>query len=255
MLCKAKTLKGYKLDSLNGEIGKVKDFCFDDHYWTIRYLVANTGNWLPGRKVLISPYALGDIEKDKQQIAVNLSKEQIVQSPSLENHQPVSRQFEDNFYGYYGWPNYWDGYSQGHDSLILGAHEEWREATHEEKAWDPNLRSMHEVTGYHIQAADGELGHVEDFVIDDDSWAIRYLVIDTQNWWPGNKVLISPEWIERVSWTESKVFINLARSIIQEAPEFTEKSLLNRDYETELHRYYNRPGYWVDKLMMKMQGI
>jgi len=124
--------------------------------------------------------------------------------------------------------------------------EQWR-SVEGEKAWDPHLRSSHEVSGYHIEAADGDIGHVDDFVIDDETWAIRYLVIDTANWWPGKKVLVSPQWIERVSWRESKVFVNLPRETIKQSPEYTEESLLTRDYETRLHRHYNRQGYWVDE--------
>ena len=107
------------------------------------------------------------------------------------------------------------------------------------------------MSGYNIQIADGEIGHVEDFIIDDEAWAIRYLIIDTRNWWPGKKVLISPKWIERVSWEEAKVFVNLTRATVQQAPEYTEASLLNRDYETGLYRHYQRPGYWVDELVAK----
>lgn len=103
---------------------------------------------------------------------------------------------------------------------------------------------MQEVTGYPIQAADGEIGHVEDFVLDDETWTIRYLIVDTRNWWPGKKVLVSPRWIERVSWSERKVFVNLPREIIKQSPEFTEDSLITRDYETALHRHYHVEGYW-----------
>jgi hypothetical protein len=102
------------------------------------------------------------------------------------------------------------------------------------------------VSGYGIQATDGELGHVDDFIIDDQNWAIRYLVIDTKNWWPGKKVLVSPHWIESVNWDQSKVFVNLLREAIKQSPEYTEESLLTRAYETALHRHYNRQGYWVD---------
>ena len=109
MLNKAKTLKGYKLDSLDGEIGKVKEFYFDDQHWTIRYLVADTGNWLTGRQVLISPYALVAVNKEEQHIAIDLTKKQIEDSPSLNSDKPVSRQFEEAYYGYYGWPMYWGG--------------------------------------------------------------------------------------------------------------------------------------------------
>ena len=110
------------------------------------------------------------------------------------------------------------------------------------------MRSTQDVSGHHIQAVDGEIGHVEDFIIDDENtWAIRYIIIDTRNWWPGKKVLVSPHWIDRVSWRESKVFVNLTREIIKQSPEYTEKSLMTRDYENRLHLHYNRKGYWVDE--------
>jgi hypothetical protein len=131
--------------------------------------------------------------------------------------------------------------------FIVHDPEKWKEYTQDEKTWDPYLRSTHDVTGHHIQAADGEIGHVEDFIIDDETWAIRYLIIDTRNWWPGKKVLVSLQWIERVSWIESKVFVNLTRETIRQSPEYTEGFLLTRDYETELHRHYNRQGYWVNE--------
>ena len=249
MLRKAKTLQGYKLDSRDGEIGKVKEFYFDDQHWAIRYLVADTGNWLTSRQVLISPYALVAVSKEEKHIAVDLTKKQIEDSPALESDKPVSRQFEDAYYGYYGWPMYWGGpYMWGYYSYPMRDREKWRAATQAEKAsWDPHLRSTHDVSGHDIEAADGEIGHVEDFIIDDETWAIRYLIIDTRNWWPGKKVLVSPQWIERVSWSESKVFVNLSRETIKQSPEYTEESLPTRDYETKLHRHYNRQGYWVDE--------
>ena len=248
MLNKAKTLRDYKLDSLDGEIGKVKEFYFDDQYWAIRYLVADTGNWLTGRQVLISPYALVAVIKEEQHITIDLTKKQIEDSPSLNSDKPVSRQFEQAYYGYFGWPMYWGGpFMWGPYPYLTRDLEKLRVSTQSEKAWDPHLRSTHDVSGHHIQAADGEIGHVEDFIIDDETWAIRYLIIDTQNWWAGKKVLVSPQWIERVSWRESKVFVNLPREAIKRSPEYTEASLLTRDYETALHRHYNRQGYWVDE--------
>ena len=248
MLDKAKTLKGYKLKSLDGDIGKVKEFYFDDQHWTIRYLVAETRNWLTGRQVLISPYALVAVDKGEQHIVVDLSRKQIEDSPSLDSDKPVSRQFEEAYYGYYGWPMYWDGpYVWGAFPSLAREPGAGKPATPGEKAWDPHLRSTREVSGYHLQTTDGELGHVEDFIIDDQKWAIRYLVIDTQNWWPGKRILVSPQWIERVSWSESKVFVSLPRETITQSPEYTEESLLTRDYETELHRHYRRQGYWVDE--------
>ena len=252
MLYNAKTLKGYKLDSLDGEIGKVKEFYFDDQHWTIRYLVADTGDWLTDRQVLISPYAMVAVNKEEHNIEINLTKKQIEDSPSLDSDKPVSRQFEDAYYGFYGWPMYWGGpYMWGAYPFIVHDTAKWKEYTQGEKTWDPYLRSTHDVTGHHIQAADGEIGHVEDFIIDDETWAIRYLIIDTRNWWPGKKVLVSIQWIERVSWIESKVFVNLTRETIRQSPEYAEGFLLTRDYETELHRHYNRQGYWVNEPVAK----
>jgi uncharacterized protein YrrD len=250
MLYTAKTLRGYKLASLDGEIGSVKEFYFDDRHWTVRYLVADTGNWLPGRKVLISPYALNNVIKGEEDLSVALTKKQIENSPSLDSHKPVSRQFEDDYYGYYGWPTYWSGSSVWGDyHYIERNRNKWGEFTKGAKEWDRHLRSTHEVAGYHLQALDGEIGHVSDFIIDDETWAIRYLIINTGNWWPGKKVLVSPHWIERVSWNESKVFVNLSRDTIKESPEYTEDSLITREYEIELHRHYDRPGYWIDELV------
>jgi hypothetical protein len=257
MLNKVKTLEGYKLHSLDGEIGKVKDFYLDDQHWTIRYLVAETGTWLTSRQVLISPYALTGVAKEDKEIAVNLTKLQIEKSPSLDTEKPVSRQFEQAYYGYYGWAPYWGGpsiwgsytypYRPGSYPYVVSERERESKLARDEQEWDPHLRSTHAVTGYHIQATDGEIGHVSDFIVDDKSWTIRYLIVDTRNWWPGKRVLVSPNWIERVSWDDSKVFVSLSRENIKLAPEYTEQSLLTRDYEVRLHRHYKRQGYWADE--------
>ena len=255
MLHRAKDLKGYKMDSLDGEIGKVEEFYFDDKHWTIRYLVAETGNWLTGREVLISPYALGAINTEKRDIAITLTKKQIEGSPSLETDRPVSRQFEVDYFEYYGWPLYWGGpYMWGAYSSIEPARDKEREHNSGGKPWDAHLRSTRALSAYDIQAKDGELGHVADFVIDSETWAIRYLVIDTRNWWPGKKVLISPKWIQRVSWNESKVFVNLQREAIKKSPEYTEESLMTRDFESRLHEHYNHRGYWVDEPTAKVHS-
>jgi hypothetical protein len=255
MLIKAKTLEGYKLDSLDGEIGKVKDFYFDDRHWTIRYLVAETGTWLADRQVLISPYALVEVNEEEKNIAVDLTKKQIEASPSIDKHKPVSHQFEQAYYGHYGYPTYWGGpFNWGAYPYFIRdrearAREQRPEPTSREKGWDPHLRSTYGVSGHHIQTLDGELGHVADFIIDDENWAIRYLIVDTHNWWPGKKVLVSPQWIERVSWGERKVFVNLSRETIKQSPEYTDEALLTRDYEISLLGHYNRKGYWVDELV------
>jgi hypothetical protein len=251
MLCKVKTLIGYKLDSLDGEIGKIKEFYFDDEQWVVRYLVAETGSWLMNRQVLISPHALVGVINEDKLIAINLTKKQIEDSPSTDSDKPISRHFEDAMNGAnnQGWnQSYSSGlYMDGVYSYIIPSIEDRKNFIRDQKIWDLHLRSTHDVSGYNIHAIDGNIGHVDDFIIDDSTWDIRYMVVDTQNWWPGKKVLISPKWIQRVSWKESKVFLNLSADDIKQSPEYTEDSLLTRDYETWLYKHYSQEGYWTDK--------
>ena len=245
MLYKLKDLSDYKLLSLDGEIGKVKEFYFDDHFWAIRYLVADTGKWLSGRKVLISPYALKDVIKFSRDISVNLTERQIEDSPSIESEKPVSKQFEESYYGYYGWPSYWGSSNMwGTYPYMVRDPSLWRSEYSTERTWDPNLRSTKYVSGHRIEANDGEIGHIDDFIVDDETWAIRYLVVDTRNWWPGKKVLISPEWIDKMSWNDSKLSLKLSKAAIRQSPEYIEGFLPDRKYESDLYRHYNQKGYW-----------
>ena len=254
MLFNAKMLKNFTLDSLDGNIGKTKDFYFDDLHWTIRYLVADTGNWISERKVLISPYSIIAVNDSEDSIGVSLTNNQIEKSPSINSDKPVSKQFELDYSGYYGWPLYWSGpFMWGAYPTISLNFEESEKSTDTHKAWDPHLRSMQEVIGYYIQATDGEVGHVEDFIIDDETWAIRYLVINTRNWLPGKSILVSPQWIQRVSWSDSKVYVNLSRESIKASPEFTIETLPTRDYEIRLHEHYARTGYWMDERLVHDQ--
>jgi hypothetical protein len=251
MLRQAKEFTSLKLQARDGDIGKAREFYFDDRYWTVRYLVADSAGWLSGRQVLISPYALSPINDDERVLPVDLTQRQIEQSPPIESDQPVSRQYEIQYHGYYGWPYY--GYGSqlwGVSPSIVRDPEAWKDFMLQEETWDHNLRSTVNVTGYNIQALDGGIGHVEDFIIDDETWSIRYLVVDTKNWWVGKHVLVSPQWIDSVSWNESKVFVNLSKAIIKGSPEYSPESL-NRGYETELYRYYDRIEYWADDMADK----
>jgi hypothetical protein len=249
MLNKAKILTDYKLDGLDGEIGRVKEFYFDDYHWTIRYLVADTGNWLTGRNVLISPYSLGKVDTKNRDIAVNLTKKQIENSPPLESKKPVSKQFEKDYFGFYELPIYWNGtYMWGGSANIERDPEKQKKINRSEEKWDYRLRSTKEVDKYRIQAEDGDIGHVEDFIIDDETWAIRYLVVDTRNWLPGKKVFISTQWIQSVNWGDLKVIVKLSREAVMQSPEFpeyTNGAMPSRDYEERLHKHYNMRGYWA----------
>jgi hypothetical protein len=254
MLHLVKSLRGLALKARDGSIGSVKDFYFDDQFWTVRYLIADTAGWMSGRSVLISPYALESVDVAAKEIATTLTRKQIEESPPLESDKPVSRQFEQDYYGYYGWPSYWGGpYMWGTYPSISRNPEYWTAAAPDHKPWDPHLRSVEAVTGYHIQAPDGEIGHVDDFIIDDETWSIRYLVITTRNWLPGKRLLLSPHWIGKVSWEESKVFVYQNRDIIRQAPEYTEEAL-TRAYESRLHNHYDKPGYWLEETGVNKSG-
>ncbi|MDP2359667.1 MAG: PRC-barrel domain-containing protein [bacterium] len=252
MLHRIKTIAGHALRGLDGELGSIEEFYFDDRHWTIRYLVADTGGWLGGRKVLISPYALSSIDNKGKTVSISLTKKQIEDSPAIESDKPVSRQDEKIQHDYYGWPVYWVGdYMWGAYSTypyLVRDRDKWAKPDPNKAGWDSNLRSTKHVTGYHIQATDGEIGHVEDFILDDETWAIRYLIIDTKNWWPGKKVLVSPQWIERVSWSEERVHVRLSRESIKRSPAYTEEMLVTRDFESQLHIHYQSKAYWTDDL-------
>jgi hypothetical protein len=250
MLFPAKTLKGYALHSRDGSIGSVREFYFDDNFWTVRYLVAETGGWLTGRKVLLSPYALHSVDPEKKEIHADLTKKQIENSPGLESHKPVSRQFEESYYEYYGWPTYWGGpFSWGPYPYVTRDSERLEELKRREKSWDPHLRSTHAVDGFNVDGSDGNVGHVEDFIIDGETWAIRYLVVNTRNWMSGRKVLLSPQWIQGAGWEDSSILVDLTREAIKSSPEFTDEVLHSRNYEIGLHGHYNRDTYWSEDLV------
>jgi hypothetical protein len=242
ILHRAKTLSDYKLRGIDGNIGTIKEFYFDDHNWTVRYIVANTGNWLTGRQVLISLYSLGAVNNEEQFIAVNLTQKQIEDIPTFEIGQTISPQFEDAHNTYYGnGPNISEA-----DPNIARDPNMRLESVPSERMGERRLHNTSNVNGYEIEASDGEIGDVKDFIIEDQTWAIRYLIVDTGSWLPGKKVLIAPQWIDRLSLEESKVFVNLSRDAIEQSPEFTEESLLSRDYEEGLYKHYNRQGYWIE---------
>ncbi|NDJ78516.1 MAG: PRC-barrel domain containing protein [Chloroflexi bacterium] len=248
MLRSIDSLGGYTIRAKDGDIGQVDDFLFDDQSWAVRYLVVNTGNWLVGRKVIVLPAALETPDWETEMLTVNVSKGQIENSPPLAADQPVSRQKQAELHQYYGWPMYWTmgassfftapGKTQLAESAVDAAEEDAAVS-------DPHLRSAGEVTGYHIQATDGRIGQVEDFIVEDETWLIQYLVVDTHTWLPGRKVLVAPTWIEQINWELREVRVDLKRETIKHSPEFDPSAPVNREYEMRLYDYYGRPHYWA----------
>lgn len=226
MLRSIKQLYGDKLGASDGDIGHVKDLFFDDQNWAIRYVVADTGSWLPGRQVLLSPHAFGNLHQSRDVLRVNLTRKQIENSPSIESHKPVSRHYEEAYYRYYGWPYYWQGNGlwgmSGFPILELPPkplpNEPARASDLQPEPAEAHLRSTQAVNGYHLQAGDGIAGHVCDFMMDAQSWAIRQLVIKTGHRFSGKEVQIPTRAVDQISWDESKVFVNLTRAAVEQSP-------------------------------------
>jgi hypothetical protein len=222
MIYSVKQLWGYKLGALDGEIGHIKGFYFDDKDWVIRYVVVDTGSWMPGRVVIISSYAVEGIYAGGKVLEVGLTRAKVENSPLIAADLPVARQQEAAYCRYYNWPAYWS------DPELLGintkppGHELSPEEEAAASASRPgfHLRSAQQVIGYSIQGMDSEIGRVEDFLIDDANWSIRSLVAATGHWWSGKNVLVPSQSIQRVSWGESKVFVNLSRLAVLEEPEY-----------------------------------
>jgi hypothetical protein len=249
MLIKGKELKGYQLKSTDGTIGSAREFYFDDHYWSIRYLVAKTSGWLSNKKVLLSPYSVTAIDPVTETVSLALTKKQIEDSPSIDEDEPVSLQWENSYYDYYGYPAYWGGpFMWGYYPYPQRDSAKWSSWDMTRSPWDRHLRSTHQVTGYNIHASDGEIGHIEDFIIDEETWAIRYLVVATTNFWPGKKILVSPQWIASISWETQEVFSDLSRDKIKDSPAYDDASAITREDEVGLYGYYDRDGYWVADL-------
>lgn len=242
MLRSIKKLFEDKLGASDGEIGHVSDFYFDDRNWAVRYLVADTGSWMPGRLVLISPHAFGDLYQGGKVLLVNLTRQQIENSPSIESHKPVSRQYEEEYHRYYNWPFYWKGDAVWGMSgfPILSQRSEpflGEQAIVENKkteAGDLHLRSAKALMGYQIQATDGVIGHVADFVMSDEDWAIQHVVVDTRHWLTGKRVVISPGQINRISWDESKVYVDLTKEALLELPVFEPGAFGIREHDPRI---------------------
>lgn len=232
-----KDLSGFALAARDGEIGKLKEVYFDDQVWFVRYVVVHMGGRLLGREVLITPQVIESVDEDARRIVVKLTRQQVENSPSVSSERPVSRHYEAEYHRYYGLEPYWAmgpiGAPPAPRPIPLPAVPP-REPEH------PHLRSSDEVCGYHIAARDGEIGKVEDFVIDDSDWSIAYVAIDTRRWLPGRTVLISPAWITAVDWPGRSITVDLDRDGIESAPDYDPSKVITADYEARLFAHYGK---------------
>lgn len=247
MLFVGSSLTGYDIEATDGVIGTVSDLLFDDHAWKSRWLVVDTGHWLPGRKVLVPPSAIGFPDHERKRLPVALTKERIKDGPDIAMDAPVSRRMETRLNGYYGWDPLWGG------GLLSGGAmaspltfpadiDAAAMAPADDDAGDPNLRSVAAVTGYRIHAEDGDLGHIDNFVLDDATWGVRYLIIDVGSWWVGKRVLLSPHAVTDISWSRAEVTVNVTRDRIRTSPPWHPLETIEHAYEEGLHSHYGWPS-------------
>lgn len=244
-------MKNFGIAATDGDLGSFEDFHFDDVSWTVRHLVVDTGSWLPGRHVLLSPRSITGIAGGARHLVTNLTRRQVQDSPGVDTSRPVSRQHEIELSAYYGYPFYWAGpyrwgaapypTSVGSEMATRPGDRGGEEGT---ARGDRHLHSASEVMGYGIAATDGELGHVEDYLIDEESWAIRYLIVDPRSWWPNAHVVVGVDWFTEVSWDTRTVGVSLTRDAVRNAPEWQPERPVDRAWETRLYRHHGREGYW-----------
>jgi hypothetical protein len=246
MLWDASALEGYAIEAIDGRIGSVREFLFEDTNWIVRWLVVDTGHWLSGRKVLLPPSALGEPDPSARQFPIKLTGRQVKDGPDIDTDCPVSRQHETHLYRHYGSSPYWDsgllpiGGGIGLP-LVETLPRSGSMPVVEEPGptgGDPHLRSTDALTGFHVRATDGEIGHVEDFLVDDEDWSIRYLKVDTRNWWPGSRVLISPRSVRSIDRRNRLVHLDVDRQKVKNSPPYDPSKTVDGAYEETFLTYY-----------------
>ena len=254
MLQVISALKGYAIEASDGKIGSASDFLFDAEKWQVRWLVVDVGTWLSERMILLQPSAIAQTDYEEQKLRTNLTRAQVEGSPNISEHEPVSHQMERQLYSYYGWDPLWGGDYLGGSAgamatplmsepyLGVGAAREAADIDPAPAAEDMALQSSNEVIGYHIHAVDGDIGHVENILVDSATWGIRYLMVATSNWWIGQHVLISPAAVREIDWSERHVKLNVTRDQVQTSPPWDPDKLMDQDYMKQLHSHYRWPG-------------
>ncbi|MFX4227205.1 MAG: PRC-barrel domain-containing protein [Porticoccaceae bacterium] len=240
MLHKLRSINGYHIQAKDGKIGVVKDCLFDDQNWVIRYLVVNTERWIPGgKKVLISPVSVTGLDSIQETVQVSLTYRQVEDSPSLEDHQPVSRQYEASLFRYYGYAFYWMGPelwgTYPHPAPLADAPAQDSKDALDQQG-DPHLRSVNEVCGYRVATLDDYKGHIEDVIVEDEGWRIEFIQINTRNFLPGGRdVLVTMDCIEHISWPNHSLSIGLSSKQLTSGSEWDEQSPSESWQKSALH--------------------
>ncbi len=236
MLRSLQDLAGFECDATDGPIGTVEDFYLDGRTWQMRVFVVAAGTWLDGRKVLIPSRSVDDVHGSERRMSAALTRKRVRASPDIDAMEPVSRQHEVERYGYFGYPP--------EDPQSLNAFFAEQAEIHRQRGDDLDLRSFRAMLRYHIRATDGDIGHLEGMIVDDETWIIRYLVVNTSDWGFGHSVLVATGWVEDVSWLEATVTIDVDREAIKRAPVYRSDEPIDRAYETRLHEHHAKRAYW-----------
>lgn len=238
---------GYSVAARDGELGTIDEFLFDDEIWAVRYVVIKTGDWLPGKKVLISPFTLEAPDWELTKLSVSLTMDQVRTGPLLGADEQVSRLHQIELYRHYGWVPYWveEEYYDvpPHPSRVIS-----NQSPEDERAADPHLFGTRETAEYRVEALNGDAGHIEDFIMDEDDWVIHYIANALEDPLPEEEssklVLISIEWVQKVVRNEERIYVDLDRARIRSSPVFDPAVPIDREYELELYDHYGRPRYW-----------
>lgn len=241
-----KELLGYQLLAKDGHMGKVHNFLFNDEDWKIRYLVVDTGPWILGRKVLISLLALGQPVWASETFPVDLTREQVKSSPDVDLAKPVSRQYEERLFKHYSWPTYWSmGAAIPGPPAYVPQQLFSKQEDQTYKEIDSHLRSAKELFGYQVNALEGDVGTLTDFIVEDEDWDIRYMVVDISSWLGSEKqILVALEWVSNIDVAREEALIDLSQDAVKFSPAFDPSLPVNRQYEEVIYDYYGRPKYW-----------
>ena len=217
MLLLAKQMSGAVVEAADGKVGKLVDFLFDDRDWTIKNLVLDAGTWLSSRRVTLPPDLIRHKDwSDHRLVIAGLTREQVVKSPNVETHIPVGDVTKLETATIMDWGLYW----------VKILDHPWQISD------DPHIRNTEEIIRYHLHELDGQVGHVADFVIDDEPWKIRFVEADTRNWWPGKRVLISPERVKVIDGENRVVHVDLSRDALTHLPVYHPAMEQGQPYET-----------------------
>jgi hypothetical protein len=199
---------GVRFEGIDGRVGVLYDLLFEDQGWSLRHFVVSLDRWFLGRQVLLDPEVIERREWPERRLRVRLTKEQVRHSPGADTDLPVARREAMAAAQVLVWEAYWTSILDNMPEL----------------EGDPHLRSTKMLTGLHLHCTDGPLGHVEDFLIDDQTWSVRELVVDTRNWWPGKRVLIEPRLVEAIDWDDREIRLLLPREEVEERPAYPQET-------------------------------